>query len=94
MSGGAVAGPVVRGPGGAVGAGALAAEENAVRRGAAAAARGGAGPIGAPLGAGRGKGDEDAEHERKVLIEVDSEATFGSDVLTAPPVIGDDEDED
>jgi hypothetical protein len=48
----------------------------------------------APLGGGRGKDDEDAEHERKVLIEVDSEETFGSDVLTAPPVIGDDEYED
>ena len=93
--GGAAAGPVVRGPGGAAGAGALAAEENTVRRGAAAAAgRGGVGPVGAPMGAGRNKDDEDAEHERKVLIEVDAEQTFGSDVLTAPPVIGDDEYED
>jgi hypothetical protein len=50
--------------------------------------------MGAPLGGGRGKDDEDAEHERKVLIEADSEETFGSDVLTAPPVIGDDEYED
>jgi hypothetical protein len=50
--------------------------------------------VGAPLGGGRGKGDEDVEHERKVLIEADCEETFGSDVLTAPSVIGDDEYED
>ena len=49
---------------------------------------------GAPLGAGRGKGDEDDEHKRKVLIEADAEGVFGSDVLTAPQVIGDDEYED
>jgi hypothetical protein len=61
---------------------------------AAAGARGGAGLLGAPLGAGRGKDDEDAEHQRKVLIEVDSEETFGSETLTAPSVIGDDEFED
>jgi hypothetical protein len=85
----------VRGPGGGVGAGALAAEEAAARRAAQAAARsGGTGPMGAPMGAGRGKDDEDSEHQRKVLIEGDSEAVFGSDVLTAPQVIGDDEYED
>jgi hypothetical protein len=50
--------------------------------------------MGAPVGAGRGKGDEDEEHQRKVLIEADAEGTFGSDVLTAPQVIGDDEYED
>jgi hypothetical protein len=46
---------------------------------------------GAPIGGGRGKGDEDEEHKRKVLIEADAEGVFGSDVLTAPQVIGDDE---
>ncbi|MBB4905413.1 hypothetical protein [Actinophytocola algeriensis] len=80
------------------GAGAVAAEEAAARRAAAAAAtaRGGApGAMGgAPLGGGRGKGDEDKEHQRKVLIETDGESLFGSDVLTAPQVIGDDEYED
>lgn len=93
--GGAGGTGVVRGPGGAVGVGPLSAEENAVRRGAAGAgsARGGVGAVGAPLG-NKGNGDEDAEHERKVLIEVDSEEIFGSAVLTAPPVIGDDEYED
>jgi hypothetical protein len=47
-----------------------------------------------PLGAGRGKGEEDGEHQRKVLIEADAEGLFGSDELTAPQVIGDDEYED
>jgi hypothetical protein len=77
----------------------LAAEEAAARRagqvaGVAGARSGGAGPMGAPVGAGRGKDDEDTEHQRKVLIEADAEDTFGSDVLTAPQVIGDDEYED
>ncbi|HEX6356734.1 hypothetical protein [Actinophytocola sp.] len=88
----------VRNLGPGMGAGAVAAEDAAARRAgqaAAAAARpGGAGPVGAPVGAGRGKGDEDTEHQRKVLIENDAEETFGSDVLTAPTVIGDDEYED
>ncbi|WP_459716818.1 hypothetical protein [Actinophytocola sp. KF-1] len=81
-------------PGLGAGAGALAAEEAAARRGLAAAGRGaGAGPFGAPVGTGRNK-DDDEEHKRKVLIEADPEGTFGSDVLTAPQVIGDDEYED
>ncbi|TDV47840.1 hypothetical protein CLV71_10975 [Actinophytocola oryzae] len=80
----------------APGAGALAAEEAALRRGAAAAMARGTGPGmmgGAPVG-GRGRDDKDEEHQRKVLIEEDSEGMFGSDVLTAPQVIGDDEYED
>jgi hypothetical protein len=92
----------VRGPGSGLGpgagAGALAAEEAAARRAAQAAAAGakpgGVGPMGAPVGTGRGKNDEDTEHQRKVLIEADAESTFGSDVLTAPEVIGDDDYED
>lgn len=79
------------------GVGALAAEEAAARRATAAAVARGAGPGvmgGAPVGAGRGKGNEDEEHQRKFLIEIDPEGTFGSDVLTAPQVIGDDEYED
>ena len=59
-----------------------------------AGGRPGTGPMGGPMGGGKGKGDEDNEHERKYLIEADSEDTFGSDVLTAPQVIGDDEYED
>jgi hypothetical protein len=82
------------GPGSA--GGPLAAEEAAAQRAAAAAARGtNPGTMGAtPVGAGRGKGDEDEEHRRKYLIETDAEGVFGSDVLTAPQVIGDDEYED
>jgi hypothetical protein len=91
-------GPGARGLGPGGGAGALAAEEAAVRRGLiggnAAGGRGGMGQMGAPMGAGRGKGDDDTEHERKVLIEADPESTFGSDALTAPQVIGDDDYED
>ena len=85
---GAVRGPAL-GPGG----GALAEEAAARRAAAAAAGRGGAGMMGgAPMGAGRK--DEDEEHTRKVLIEADPESTFGSEELTAPQVIGDDEYED
>ena len=87
------AGPRGAGPG--AGAGALAAEEAAMRRGGAAAS-GGRGAGGMPMGAmgGHGKGDEDDEHERKIMIESGGEDVFGSDVLTAPQVIGDDEYED
>ncbi|HEY7592789.1 MAG TPA: hypothetical protein VH969_06505 [Actinophytocola sp.] len=96
-SGGGVGGRGgVSGPGGGAGAGALAAEEAAIRRGAAAGpgARGAAGmPMGA-MGAGHGKGDDDEEHDRKTMIESGGEDVFGSDVLTAPQVIGDDEYED
>jgi hypothetical protein len=45
------------------------------------------------MGSGRNQ-DDDEEHKRKILIEADPEDTFGSDVLTAPQVIGDDEYED
>ncbi|HEV7652129.1 MAG TPA: hypothetical protein VGP26_28585 [Actinophytocola sp.] len=88
------AGPRGAGPG--AGAGALAAEEAAMRRGGLAST-GGRGPGGMPMGgmgAGHGKGDEDEEHERKIMIESGGEDVFGSDVLTAPQVIGDEEDED
>ncbi|MGB3442314.1 MAG: hypothetical protein WBA97_26530 [Actinophytocola sp.] len=89
--GSAGGGPGVRGGPGA-GAGALAAEQAAQRGGLAGASggRGGAGMSGVPGGAaGRGKGDEDSEHQRKVLIEADPESTFGNELLTAPQVIGD-----
>lgn len=85
-------GPAIRG--GLPGAGALAAEEAAAQRAAAAASRGGSGVMGATPVGSRGKGDEDEEHQRKILIESDAESLFGSDVLTAPQVIGDDEYED
>jgi hypothetical protein len=95
--GGPGSGPRSGVPGAGPGVGAIAAaEEAAARRAAAAAAVRGAGPGvmgGAPV-AGRGKGDDDDEHQRKVLIEIDAEGTFGSDALTAPQVIGDDAYED
>jgi hypothetical protein len=50
-------------------------------------------PMGGAMG-GQGKGDEDEEHERKIMIESGGEDVFGSDTLTAPQVIGDDEYED
>jgi hypothetical protein len=41
------------------------------------------------MGAGRGQGGDDAEHERPTyLVEPDPHETFGSDEITAPPVIG------
>lgn len=83
------------GPGPGSGVGAIAAGEAAARRAAAAAAARGTGPGvmgGAPVAPGRGKDDE--EHQRKILIEVDPESTFGSEILTAPQVIGDDDYED
>jgi hypothetical protein len=53
-----------------------------------AAGRGGAGGMGG-AGRGRGDGEEDKEHERpSYLVEGDPESAFGSDQMTAPPVIG------
>jgi hypothetical protein len=51
-------------------------------------------PLAAPVGGGRGRNEDDEEHTRKVLIEADPESVFGSEELTAPQVIGDDEYED
>ncbi|MGQ0837709.1 hypothetical protein [Actinokineospora sp.] len=64
-------------------------------RGAAAAAGRGAGGVGGAgmggmgAGGGRGQGGEDSEHTRaSFLQENDPEAIFGTDQITAPPVIG------
>ncbi|CRK60398.1 Endoglucanase [Alloactinosynnema sp. L-07] len=74
------------------GAGALAAEHAATGgRGGAAAGRGGAGAgMGGGMGGGgRGQGGEDEEHQRpSYLVEADPDAMFGTDEMTAPPVIG------
>lgn len=59
---------------------------------APAGGRGGAGGMG---GAPRGKGDreDDQEHDRPAyLVEGDPESTFGNDQLTAPAVIGGDDE--
>jgi hypothetical protein len=72
------------------GAGAAAAEGAAGRGGGGlgGGGRGGAGGMG--MGGGRGQGgDDDAEHERPTyLVEPDPHDTFGTDEITAPPVIG------
>ncbi|MBP2321279.1 hypothetical protein JOF56_001664 [Kibdelosporangium banguiense] len=59
-------------------------------RGAGMAGGRGAGGMGAGgMGAGRGQGGEDDEHQRpSYLVEPDPDATFGTDQMTAPPVIG------
>ncbi|HEU5476011.1 MAG TPA: hypothetical protein VFV67_35750 [Actinophytocola sp.] len=84
------------GPGGSApgaGAGALAAEHAATGGGRAggpgAGGRAGGGmPMGGMAGA-RGQGDEDGEHQRpSYLVEADPDSLFGTDEMTAPPVIG------
>jgi hypothetical protein len=56
-------------------------------------ARGAAGMGGVPVGGGRGQDDDDLEHRVPSYLEGgDPEALFGSEVLTAPPVIGEDDD--
>jgi hypothetical protein len=77
------------GRGGSVGpVGGLAAEQAAARGGATSGRGAGTGGMGG-MGAGRGQGGEDDEHERpSYLVEPDPESTFGTDEMTAPPVIG------
>jgi hypothetical protein len=83
-------GPGGMGPGGAGGAGALAAEHAAGGgRGLGAGGRGGAGGQMGGMGGGRGQGEDDGEHQRpSYLVEGDPESLFGTDEMTAPPVIG------
>jgi hypothetical protein len=76
--GGGVPGVVAGEPAGAAG------------RGAAAAGRPGAG-MGMGAGGAGSRKEEDTEHERPAyLVEGDPEGTFGSNEMTAPPVIGED----
>jgi hypothetical protein len=92
--GGPGAGGPGRGPGGATGLGPGASAEAAGGGRGAAGARGGAGMAGMPMGAGRGRGDEDTEHERPAYLqEADPESLFGTDEVTAPPVIGEEDEE-
>jgi hypothetical protein len=68
--------------------GAAAAAEGAAARGAAGS-RGMGGMGGLHGGGKRGEGEEDTEHERPTfLVEPDPHDTFGTDEVTAPPVIG------
>ncbi|TCP46788.1 hypothetical protein EV191_11364 [Tamaricihabitans halophyticus] len=79
------------GPKTGAGPGGMAAAESAAKTGAAGSS-GRGGMAGGPMAGGqRGRGSEDEEHERKTwLIEPDKEGTFGTDEMTAPPVIGED----
>jgi cytochrome c556 len=85
-----------RGPGGGFGpgaGGAAAAAEGAAGRGGMGGpgGRGGMGGMGGGMGAGgkKGEGEEDGQHERpSFLVEPDPHDTFGTDEVTAPPVIG------
>jgi hypothetical protein len=84
-----------RGAGGfGPGAGGAAAAEAAAARGAGGpggpGGRGGMGPMGGMGGGGKGgQGEDDTEHERpSFLVEPDPHETFGTDEVTAPPVIG------
>lgn len=79
------------GSGGRAGAGAFGAD--AASRGAGAGGagggRGGAAGMGGGAGGGRGQGGVDEEHTRaSFLQEADPDALFGTDEITAPPVIG------
>ncbi|WP_143219302.1 hypothetical protein [Actinokineospora bangkokensis] len=61
----------------------------AAEEGRTTGGRGGQAGAGMGAGGGRGQGGEDEEHERaSFLIEDDPEAVFGTDEMTAPPVIG------
>ncbi|MEU4254105.1 hypothetical protein AB0F15_42610 [Amycolatopsis sp. NPDC026612] len=102
--GGGGFGPGGSGAGNATGAGAasgaarpggIGAAEAAAGRGmgglgAGAGGRGGMGPGGGGMGRGqKGEGDEDTEHSRPTyLVEGDPDEVFGTDLRTAPPVIG------
>jgi hypothetical protein len=95
-SGGSGAGSTGSGGRGGMGGGAMpgaaAAAEGAARPGAAGM-RGGGGMMGGGGGMGGGgrrqDGEDDTEHERpSFLVEPDPHDTFGTDEVTAPPVIG------
>ncbi|HEU5472186.1 MAG TPA: hypothetical protein VFV67_16150 [Actinophytocola sp.] len=78
-----------RGGATALGPGAAAAAEAAGGGGRGAAGGRAAGMGGMPMGGARGQGDEDTEHKRpSFLVEADPDETFGTDEVTAPPVIG------
>jgi hypothetical protein len=50
---------------------------------------GGAGGMGGMGAGGHGRGEDDGEHQRpSYLVEADPDSLFGTDQMTAPPVIG------
>jgi hypothetical protein len=95
---GSAGGPVAGGPlRGGPGAGAEPHGQNARPTSATGAAPGRAGTPGMggmPLGGGRSRGDEDTERKTPAYLEGgDPEDLYGSELLTAPPVIGDEDDD-
>jgi hypothetical protein len=87
------------GAGSGSGSGAAGAGSGAAGRGGAGTGAGGAGAggktgaggmsgMGGMGGAGKGKGGEDDERQAKFLVGDDPNEIFGTDELTAPPVIG------
>ncbi|GAA1969250.1 hypothetical protein [Amycolatopsis minnesotensis] len=79
---GSGAGAAGAGKGGAMGAGAMGA-------GKGMAGKAGMAGMGGMAGHGaKGKGQEDEEHQSKYLVGDDPNEIFGTDELTAPPVIG------
>jgi hypothetical protein len=82
-------GPGAAAGGAGTGAGAPGAGMAGGRGAGMAGGRGAGGMGGGGMGAGRGQGGEDDEHQRpSYLVEPDPDATFGTDQMTAPPVIG------
>lgn len=75
------------GPGGRAGFGSAGLVEEPSTGRPAGSRASGAGTGGAPLGAGRGSGDEDREHRRPSYL-IESEDVWGDGRLVAPPVIG------
>ncbi|MEV7043829.1 hypothetical protein [Amycolatopsis sp. NPDC051061] len=80
---------------GAARPGGIGAAEAAAGRGMGGLGSGGAGGRGSGMGGGgmgrgqKGEGDEDTEHSRPTyLVEGDPDEVFGTDLRTAPPVIG------
>jgi hypothetical protein len=76
------------GAGAGAGSGAAGGFRGATAGGAGAAGRGGASGMSGMGQGGRGKGSDDEEHQTKYLVSEDPNELFGTDELTAPPVIG------
>lgn len=88
---GALASGASMGAGAGAGAGGSGSGAGAsgLRGGAAGAAgRAGMSGMGGMGHGGKGKGEDDEEHETKYLVSEDPNELFGTDELTAPPVIG------
>jgi hypothetical protein len=86
-------GGVLGGPGVGAEPGGRAAPGTGTGAASGAAGRGGPGMSGVPLGAGKGRGEEDTERKRPVYLEGgDPDELFDTDVLTAPSTVGAEDD--